>query len=132
MIPEGAPAVELVDAWRERFARERLDLAAEAAGARVQAERCARLLVERFGAARVYLVGSLARGRGFHRYSDIDLAVSGLPSEHYLTAVDALYRLVGRDIDLIRMEDAADEMSGHVAAEGELLYERTQAPAADS
>lgn len=132
MTAERAPAVDLVEAWRERFARERLDLAEEAANARAQAEGCARLLVERFGAARVYLVGSLARGRGFHRRSDIDLAVSGLPSEHYLAAVDALYGLVDRDIDLIRVEDAADEMSKHVAAEGELLYERTQVPAAHS
>jgi predicted nucleotidyltransferase len=40
-----------------------------------------RVLVERYGAQRVWLFGSLARLRAVHNASDIDLAVEDLPSD---------------------------------------------------
>jgi predicted nucleotidyltransferase len=50
------------------------------------AEACAALLKERFGARRVVLFGSLA-GDDFDRdFSDVDLAVEGLPPYEALRA----------------------------------------------
>lgn len=75
MCEEWAPYVM---AWQERRRR-----AAETQSLRVEmgrsaARQCARILIEQYGAQRVWLFGSLARRRFVHPRSDIDLAVEGL------------------------------------------------------
>jgi predicted nucleotidyltransferase len=50
------------------------------------ARSIAKELVERFGAKKVVLFGSLARG-GYSRWSDIDLAVWGIPPVEFFKAV---------------------------------------------
>ena len=57
-----------------------------------------------FGAKRVYLFGSAAKGE-LHRYSDIDMAVSGLPPETFYTAwARAVRAFPGREMDLIDLD----------------------------
>ncbi len=53
---------------------------------RAVANSIAKELKSRFGASRVMLFGSFARG-DFHRQSDIDLSVWGIPSAAYYRAV---------------------------------------------
>jgi predicted nucleotidyltransferase len=70
--------------------RALLNARACAASARAEsalgiARHLARILRERWGASRVYLHGSLARGAS-HARSDIDLAVEGLPPARLLDA----------------------------------------------
>jgi predicted nucleotidyltransferase len=50
------------------------------------ARSIAKELIERFGAKKVILFGSLARG-GYTRWSDIDLAVWGIPPVDFFKAV---------------------------------------------
>ena len=50
------------------------------------ARSIAKELIERFGAKKVILFGSLARG-GYSRWSDIDLAVWGIPQVDFFKAV---------------------------------------------
>ncbi len=84
------------------------------------------MLVEQYGARRVWLFGSLAHRRFVHTRSDIDLAVEGLPPEKYFRALATLWRLLltGLELDLVPLEDAKPGMVDLVQKEGELLYER--------
>jgi predicted nucleotidyltransferase len=66
-----------VRAWRARWEREAERDREAAAVARETAQRLAVLLRDRYGATRVVLTGSLARG-DFRRGSDLDLAVAGI------------------------------------------------------
>ena len=64
--------------WHRRWEERQQADAASARQARRIAEALARTLLQRYGARRVVLVGSLARGE-FVAGSDIDLAAEGIP-----------------------------------------------------
>lgn len=91
---------------REQHAQQTLQRRTERA--RVLAQQAAALLREKFGARRVILFGSLARGALLHPRSDIDLAVEGVPPEVFWQAwcqVDALsYEF---EFDLVMLEVAS-------------------------
>jgi len=81
--------------WRERETR-----------ARRVAETAADILRQEFGVSRVWLIGSLARGK-FGPHSDVDLVVEGLDPELYLRALGRLLRLDPQiSVDLIPLEEA--------------------------
>jgi len=82
---------------REREKQERR----ERTGLRL-AQECARLLGERFGATKVYLFGSLAKGL-FWKGSDIDLAVEGMSLAQYLRALAELRVMDGIHLDLVHL-----------------------------
>jgi predicted nucleotidyltransferase len=115
-------------AWRRRLAAERQASCRSAIDARAAAKRCADLLVERFGAVRVYLFGTLAVGssRAFGPRSDVDLAVEGLPDERYFEALSALGIATSDQllIDLVPLETAPPGLRARVVDSGELLRER--------
>ena len=67
------------------------------------AQKCARLLGERFGARRVYLFGSLSKGL-FWEGSDIDLAVEGMSLEQYLKALAELRVVDGIHLDVVHLD----------------------------
>ena len=119
-----------IEAWQKRLRQEREALDRAARQARAQAQVCATALVEEYGAERVHLIGSLARGRGFHSRSDIDLVVAGLAPERYFAVLADVAELAGREVDLILLESATPALRQCVANEGVLLYERTEIPAA--
>ena len=54
------------------------------------ARRAAALLRDRFGATRVVAFGSLARGEGFTRWSDVDIAAWGISPSDTFRAVAAV------------------------------------------
>jgi uncharacterized protein len=108
-------------AWRQRFTRQVETTALEARRATALAERLARVLAERYGATRVVLVGSLARGE-FAQGSDIDLAVAGVPSEAFFQAGAELERLAdGFEVDLVPLESANPFFLERAAGEGVVL-----------
>ena len=119
-----------IKAWQKRLRQEREALDQAAQQAREQAQVCAKALVEEYGAERVYLIGSLARGSGFHSRSDIDLVVAGIAPERYFAVLADIAERAGRDVDLILLESATPALLEYVANEGVLLYERTETPAA--
>lgn len=57
------------------------------------ADRCAKLLKEKYNVKRIFLIGSLAYGIVRQR-SDIDLAVEGLAPEFYIKALVDLSDIV--------------------------------------
>lgn len=83
------------------------------------AEVCARVLKEQFGAHEVYVFGSLAGQSPWHSRSDIDLAVEGLASEQYISALSALWELLpeGLELDLVTLETAPPELVARVKGE---------------
>ena len=73
--------------------------------------RAASLLRERFGARRVVLFGSLAHRAWFTTDSDVDLAVEGLPPEHYWDAWRLVEEVVAdRPVDLVEIESASPSL----------------------
>jgi predicted nucleotidyltransferase len=74
-----------IAAWRERRARNERARVDARERAMALARELADVLVTRYGASRVVLVGSLARG-DFAPGSDIDLAAEGVPDDRFFAA----------------------------------------------
>jgi len=81
------------------------------------------LLSDEYGAERVILFGSLAREE-FRINSDIDLAVSGMPSENYFKALGHLLMESPFSCDLVTIEDAPDLLMQRIEEDGVILYDR--------
>lgn len=120
-----------IAAWRERLAEESeegrdTELRDEA---RRIAKKCAQILIECYDVRKVYLFGS-ATGRGtFHKYSDIDLAVEGLPEREYLRALTELWDCLPPhlSLDLVTLESARPELVELVLNEGVSLHDDSEA-----
>jgi len=56
------------------------------------------------GAREVYLFGSTATGT-MREESDIDMAVRGLPPEVFFTAMGKAHSILGRQLDLIDLDE---------------------------
>jgi len=109
--------------WRRRQAEHRAHSRQLAQHARADVGRMVDVLVERYGAKRVVLFGSLARGR-FAPGSDIDLAVEGIAPDDYFAAWAAVNRLTHLWVDLKPLEDLDAYFRERVLATGECLYAR--------
>ena len=80
--------------------------------------------VYRYGAARVWVFGSLAQGRPEDRYSDVDLATEGLPLASVRVAVAAARRVTGRRVDVVPVETADAPIRWAITRDG-VFVERT-------
>lgn len=111
---------ELDAARRERERRR-------AEEARAEAERIARAIVERCGAAirRIVLFGSVAKGRPFTELSDIDLAVEADSPEAFFRAVATALRS-DFDVDVVDPADARPVLREAIERDGVVLYERRE------
>jgi len=89
--------------------------------ARAEARAVAELLVRDFGAKRVWLFGSLAKGATFRRNSDIDLAVEGLRADDLFRAVGRALGLSDFSIDLKPIEELPAAWRERILKEGEAL-----------
>lgn len=115
---------ELIDAWRARAsAREGAERAHRAA-LRARLPHAISALVERFGATRVVLFGSLARDTAVGA-SDVDLLVEGIALDQLGDAhVAVLDAMPGVWVDLVPVESARAEILARAELEGETLYAR--------
>ena len=112
-----------VEAWRQRWARQKEADREAAARARAVLPGLVEILRDRYGARRVVLVGSLARG-GFRAGSDIDLAAEGIPDDAFFRAgADLEAAAGGIHVDLVPLEAADPEYLAHLCADGELLHD---------
>lgn len=87
------------------------------------AEKCSEILKDKYGAKRVFLIGSLVKGH-LHERSDIDLVVEGLLPKLYIKALTELYDLLPPEIELnlIPFEDAFESLREKTLKEGKILY----------
>lgn len=98
---------------QEKYARA----AARAADIRSRLPAAKTLLEQRYGARRVVLFGSFARDEVTER-SDVDLAVEGLATAGYFTAIADLTGLLGAPVDLVEIEHASESMLARLSLEG--------------
>ncbi len=82
------------------------------------ARSIAKELLERFGAKKVILFGSLAQG-GYNRWSDIDLAVWGIPPVDFFKAVSFAtgFSEIWK-VDLVDGEDCSKGLHDVILKEG--------------
>jgi predicted nucleotidyltransferase len=105
-------------AERERAERDRPALAEQAKHAATEA---ARRIVERVGAQRVILFGSLARG-SFGARSDIDLAVVGMPLGKLVDAIAAVEDGCVFRVDVLPLEQTRPEIRAAILDTGVTLW----------
>ena len=77
------------------------------------------LLLRSLGATQVFVFGSATRGE-LRPASDVDLAVTGLPSQVYFSAVSKASDLLGRPVDLVDLDDPTP-LVRYLLGSGELL-----------
>jgi len=83
------------------------------------ARTIARLLREEFGATRVVAFGSLAHHDWFNTWSDIDLAVWGIPAHRFYRAVAAATGLSSDfEVDLVDPENCWPAVRKAIEREG--------------
>ncbi len=107
------------EAWKRRMAESRAGVEARRRRLEERLPRAAELL-RALGAERVWLVGSLAWGL-FDERSDVDLAVRGLPAERDVESLDAVEKLLGARVDLIRVETVDAAFARRIEQEGHPL-----------
>jgi len=118
------PDVEAyAEAWKRRLAEEEARGRELAARAEETGRRVASTLVERYGAAEVWLFGSLARGR-FRPGSDIDLAARRLPAREYFRILSEINADQEFDLDLIDLDACPPWLAEAVRQQGRLLARR--------
>lgn len=88
------------------------------------AKEVAQILGEKFGAKKVILYGSLARGKYFDSASDVDIAVSGI-EDKYFKALSYTRDLTKFDIDIRDYDQMPKEFKERIDKEGRILYERS-------
>jgi predicted nucleotidyltransferase len=76
-------------------------------------------LLRSMGATQVFIFGSAARGK-LRPDSDIDMAVIGLPSKVYFSAVSKASDLLGRPVDLVDLDDPTP-LVGYLLGSGDLV-----------
>jgi predicted nucleotidyltransferase len=76
-------------------------------------------LLRSMGASQVFVFGSAIKG-GLRPDSDIDMAVTGLPSRIYFSAVNKASDLLGRPVDLVDLDDRTP-LVRHLLGSGELV-----------
>jgi predicted nucleotidyltransferase len=85
------------------------------------ARKASKLLQEQFGASRVVVFGSLVRRAWFTPWSDVDLAVWGVPAEKFYRAIGAVHDFgaeAGFKIDVIDPAECSREMVQSIQTEG--------------
>ena len=73
------------------------------------------------GAQKVWLFGSLAKGRKPTVHSDFDFAVEGLPADRYFGSVGHLLQILPRPVDIIELESSPALLREQILDHGIIL-----------
>jgi len=76
-------------------------------------------LLRSMGATQVFVFGSVTKGE-IGPDSDVDMAVKGLPSNIYFSAISKASDLIGRPVDLVDLDDPSP-LVRHLLGSGELV-----------
>lgn len=81
--------------------------------------KIANLIQDRYRAKKIIVFGSLTSKERFTRYSDIDLAISGLTFKQFYQAVDDI-ELLSRDfkVDLVNLDRCRQAIAERINREG--------------
>jgi predicted nucleotidyltransferase len=110
-------------AWQGRVESERREEGERRRCALERAAAVAKYVKEQYPECKVYLYGSLIWGRHFTPRSDIDLMISGFPSEasYWLLLVEMERYASPFEISVVLEEDACSSLREKVLAGGEEL-----------
>lgn len=112
-------AFDMAKAVRRRQARTDHQVQERWEQSQQLARRAAQCLRRDFGARRVVLFGSAAERSSFTRWSDVDLAVWGVPSDRFYAAVAAVTGLhADIPVDLVDGEQCGEELKKTIEQEG--------------
>ena len=73
------------------------------------------------GAQRVWLFGSLAKGRRATDHSDFDFAVEGLPKDRFFGSVGHLLQILPRSVDVVEFESCPALLREQILDHGIIL-----------
>jgi len=73
------------------------------------------------GAKRVWLFGSLAKGRKPTVHSDFDFAVEGLPGDRLFGSVGHLLQVLPRPVDIVEIENCSALLREQILEHGIVL-----------
>jgi predicted nucleotidyltransferase len=73
------------------------------------------------GARRIWLFGSLAKGRRPTVHSDFDFAVEGLPGDRLFGSVGHLLQVLPRPVDVVELEDCNSLLREQILEHGIIL-----------
>jgi predicted nucleotidyltransferase len=82
----------------------------------------AKFLIEQ-GASRVWLFGSLAKGRQPTVHSDFDFAVEGLPADRFFGSVGHLLQVLPRPVDVVDFETCPPLLREQILQHGIIVDE---------
>ncbi|MEZ4512982.1 MAG: nucleotidyltransferase domain-containing protein [Chloroflexota bacterium] len=80
-------------------------------------------ILRRYGASKIILYGSLARG-DFRGDSDIDLCYEGIPDEKFFTVLADCIMTTAIPVSIINLNDAQGYLKQRILSEGTVLYEQ--------
>jgi predicted nucleotidyltransferase len=75
------------------------------------------------GARKVWLFGSLAKGRRPTVHSDFDFAVEGLPGDRFFGSLGHLLQILPRPVDLVEFETCPTLLREQILEHGIVLYD---------
>ncbi len=106
--------------WKEKAKKEKEKMEHRRKSMISAIKKCASILKEKYNVKKIILFGSLSRERIIDEHSDIDIAVVGLDNKKYFEALNLLYEIVpkGVDIDLITIESIDEEFRKHILKKG--------------
>ncbi|HXQ69117.1 MAG TPA: nucleotidyltransferase domain-containing protein [Pyrinomonadaceae bacterium] len=84
--------------------------------------QAARFLREQ-GAKKVWLFGSLAKGRRPTVHSDFDFAVEGLPGDRLFGSVGHLLQVLPRSVDVVELENCSTLLREQILDHGIVIYD---------
>ena len=116
-IPPLPPGWLRVSEHRERWEHLRRE-------AQEEARRCARILIDEYGASRVWLIGSAVGEWIFHDYSDVDIVVEGVDEHGFTRAWTRVPDLFRFRIDLRPRDEFTDKRWARLVPQPVLLAER--------
>jgi predicted nucleotidyltransferase len=73
------------------------------------------------GAAKVWLFGSLAKGKQPTVHSDFDFAVEGLPGDRLFGSIGHLLQVLPRPVDIVEIESCSPLLRQQILEHGILL-----------
>ncbi len=113
------------DGWKKMGSEERRKNARLRKKALLEVEHICQILSEKYRVERVILFGSLLDEDRFNDRSDIDIAVEGLDSGAYFTALGEVLMASSFSVDLVPLEDASELLLQRLK-KGRVIYERKQ------
>ena len=85
--------------------------------------RLAAKFLKEQGATRVWLFGSLAKGRRPTVHSDFDFAVEGLPGDRFFGSVGHLLQVLPRPVDIVELESCSALLREQILEHGIILHD---------